>query len=259
MSEELIVERDGAVATLRFNRPDALNAFTPEMNVRLGELLRSLRDDETVSVLVLTGTGRAFSSGADLKALAEPGRLGRPADVGYERVRAAGLRTAEILEMRKPTIAAVNGIVAGFALGLAFACDILIAANSASFHVAFSRIGYIPDAGTSWLLTRLVGLQQAKLLFFTGDPIEAAEAMRIGLVTRVVADDDLRSTALDLARTIAARPKTAVRMGKALLDRANDVDFRTAVELEAQAQGILGTTQEHQEAVRAFAERKKRS
>ncbi|MGH7822249.1 MAG: enoyl-CoA hydratase/isomerase family protein, partial [Candidatus Binatia bacterium] len=185
------------------------------------------------------------------------GQLGRPPEVGYERVRAAGLRTEELMDLPKPTVAAVNGPVAGFALGLALACDVVLAAESARFAVTFSRIGFVPDAGVSWLLPRLVGLHRAKELFFAGEVVSAREAERIGLVNRVVADAALLDEARSLARTIAERPVAAIRMGKALLNRAAAADLRTAVELEASAQGILGTTKEHQDAVKAFAAKKK--
>jgi 2-(1,2-epoxy-1,2-dihydrophenyl)acetyl-CoA isomerase len=253
VSEELIVERDGGVVTVWFNRPESLNAFTPEMNVSLRDLLRQLGDDDDVRVLVLTGKGRAFSAGADLKSLGQPGQLERPAEVGYERVRAAGLRIEELMEFPRPTIAAVNGAVAGFACSLAFACDVILAGESARFGFTFSRIGYVPDAGVSYFLPRLVGLPRAKELFFTGDVITAAEADHIGLVNRVVPDPALMETVLALARKIAERPATALRMGKSLLNRAASADFRTAIELEAHAQGILGTTEEHKNAVREFA------
>jgi len=254
----IVVERDAAVAIVRFNRPERLNAFTPEMSQELFARLRELRDDEAVRVVVLTGTGRAFSSGADLEALAAPGRLGRSAEVGAERVRAAGLRAEELKDFPKPTIAAVNGVAAGFACGLAFACDVVLAAASARFAFAFAKIGYVPDGGLSWFLPRLVGVARAKELFFRAEPISAAEADRIGLVGRVVADDRLMPEALELARSLAERPQTALRMGKAILDRSLEKDFRAVVEEEAKAQGFLGTTEEHQQAVRAFVAKKKR-
>lgn len=257
MSDDLILERDGGVATVWFNRPDAMNAFTPGMNLELAALLRQLRDEESLRVLVLTGKGGAFSAGADLKSLGQAGNLGRPAAVGYERVRAAGLRIEELMDFPRPTIAAVNGAVAGFALSLAFACDVIVAAAGARFVFTFSRIGYVPDAGVSWFLPRLVGLPRAKELFFAGEPIGAAEADRIGLVNRVVPDGELIDATRELARKISERPPTALRMGKALLNRAASADFRSVVELEAHAQGILGTTEEHQQAVRAFTARKK--
>ncbi len=255
MANELLCERDGGVALVRFNRPEALNAFTPEMNLALADLVRALREDERVRVVVFTGEGKAFSSGADLKALAASGP--RSVEVGYQRVRAAGLRTGEILDFPKPTIAAVNGVVAGFACGLALACDVVLAAESARFGITFSKIGYVPDAGLSYLLPRLVGLPRAKELFFAGEVISATEADRIGLVNRVLPDDRLMETARALARTIAGRPSAAIRMGKALLNRAASADFGTAVELEAQAQGVLGTTEEHRAAVAAFVEKKR--
>jgi len=254
VGEDLLFERADGVATIRFNRPDRLNAFTPEMNLALAERLRQLRDDESVRVVILTGSGRAFSAGADLKALAASGQLGRSAEVGYERVKAAGRRIAELKEFPKPTIAAVNGVVAGFACSLAFACDIILAAESARFGITFSKIGYVPDGGVSYFLPRLVGLPRAKELYFCGEPISAREADRIGMVNRVVADDRLLEEALTLARTIAERPRAALCMGKAILDRSLGADYATVIELEAQAQAILGTTEEHQQAVRSFAE-----
>ena len=253
--EALVVSRDGGIVTIRFNRPDVLNAFNPEMNLRFAEILRDLRSDDALRVLVLTGTGRAFSAGADLNALGST--LGRAAEVGYERVRAAGLRIEELREFPRPTIAAVNGVVAGFALSLAFACDVVLAAESARFAFSFSKIGYVPDAAVSYFLPRLTGLPRAKELYFRGETIDAPEAARLGLASRVIADGELAAETERLARTIAARPPTALRMGKALLNRAAEADFRTVVELEAHAQGILGTSEEHKTAVREFT--KKRS
>lgn len=258
MTEGLAVERDGPIATIRFDRPQALNAFTPEMSVALATELRSLGNDPAVAVVILTGKGQAFSAGADLKSLAAPGRLGRSEEVGAERVRAAGRRIEELRELPKPTIAAVNGVVAGFALGLVFACDVAIAGASARFGVTFSRIGYVPDAGVSWFLPRLAGLSRAKELFFRGEVIDAPEAARLGLVSRVVPDERLRDETLSVAREIAARPATALRLGKTLLNRSAAADFATAIELEARAQGFLGTTAEHQSAVREFLTREKR-
>jgi len=254
----IVVESDGGVAVVRLNRPEQLNAFTPEMSLELFQRLRELRDDDRVRVVVVTGAGRAFSSGADLQALAAPDRLGRSAEVGAERVRAAGLRAEELKDFPKPTIAAVNGVAAGFACGLAFACDVVLAAESARFAFTFAKIGYVPDGGLCWFLPRLVGLPRAKELFFRGETISAVEADRIGLVNRVIADDRLMAEALELGRAIAERPQTALRMGKAILNRSLDVDFRAVVDEEAKAQGFLGTTDEHQRAVRSFVARKKR-
>ncbi len=251
------LERDGAVATLVFDRPEARNAFTPEMSLAFGARLRELREDESLRVLVLTGAGDAFSAGADLKALGSADRLGRPPEVGYERVRAAGLRTEDLMEFPRPTIAAVNGPVAGFALALALACDVVLAAERAKLAFSFSKIGYVPDAGLSWILPRLVGLSRAKELFFRGATIGAKEAAELGLVSRVVADDALAEETRTLAKEIAGRPATALRFGKAILNRAHEADFRTVVDEEAYAQGILGTTEEHKAAVRAFVEKKK--
>jgi len=256
VSEDLVLDRDGAVAIVTFNRPERLNAFTPEMNLALAELLRALRDDDTARVVILTGAGRAFSAGADLKALAASGE--RTAAVGYERVKAAGLRIGELMDFPKPTIAAVNGVVAGFACSLAFACDVILAADAARFAITFGNLGYVPDGGVSYFLPRLAGLPRAKELYFRGEPITAAEAERIALVNRVVAADRLMDEALDLARQIAERPPTALRMGKAILNRSLAADFRTVIELEAQAQGILGTTEEHRRAVRDFVARSRK-
>jgi 2-(1,2-epoxy-1,2-dihydrophenyl)acetyl-CoA isomerase len=254
--ETLLVDRRGPVATVRFNRPQQLNAFTPAMNLALADLVRGLRDDESVRVVIFTGAGRAFSAGADLKALAASG--GRSAEVGYERVKAAGLRIGELKDFPKPTIAAVNGVAAGFACGLAFACDIVLAAESARFAITFSKIGYVPDGGVSYFLPRLAGLPRAKELFFRAEPISAEEAVRSGLANRVVSDARLMEEASALAEEIARRPAAALRMGKAILNRSLAADYATVIELEAEAQGFLGTTEEHRQAVREFVERKRR-
>ena len=251
------VERDGAIATIVFDRPESRNAFTPEMSLAFGATLRELRDDESLRVLVLTGAGDAFSAGADLKAMGSAGRIGRPPEVGYERVRAAGLRTEDLLEFPKPTIAAVNGAAAGFAIALVLACDVVIAAERAKLAFGFSKIGYVPDAGLCWLLPRLVGAARAKEIFFRASTIGARDAAELGLVSRVVADAELAAETMKVAREIAERPPTALRFGKAILNHAHDAEFRAVVEQEAYAQGILGTTEEHQAAVRAFVEKKK--
>jgi 2-(1,2-epoxy-1,2-dihydrophenyl)acetyl-CoA isomerase len=255
-ADSLVLEHKGAVATVRFNRPERLNAFTPEMNLALADLVRRLRDDETVRVVVFTGNGRAFSAGADLKALAASG--GRSAEVGYERVKAAGLRIGELVDFPKPTIAAVNGVAAGFACGIAFACDVILADETARFVMSFSKIGYVPDGGVSYFLPRLVGLPRAKELFFRAEPVSAEEAVRIGLANRVIAGGRLMEEAMTLAEEIAGRPAAALRMGKAILNRSLGADYRTVIELEAEAQAVLGTTDEHHAAVRAFTERKGR-
>jgi len=247
------------VATITLNRPEALNALTPEMNDRLVELIETADRDESVRAVVLTGAGKAFSSGADLKLMGQGERLGRTALVGRERTLNGGRRVERILRREKPMIAAVNGVVAGMACGYVLACDFAIGAESARFVFSFIKVGFIPDCGNTFLLPRRIGLANAQRLCLTGEPVGSAKALRLGLLSEVVADDRLAARVGEVAAQIAAQPPHAVRLTRNLLERAAEADFRQAIEAEAIANGVLGETDDHKEAVRAFSEKRKPS
>lgn len=254
--DPILYEVGDGIATITLNRPDALNALTPAMNDRLPELIDRAEADETVRVLVLTGAGRAFSAGADVKTMAQPDRLGRTAVVGRERTLHGARVVQRMMHRQKPMIAAVNGAVAGMACAFVLACDFALASDGARFIFGFVKIGFVPDCGSTYLLPRRVGLANAQRIALTAEPVAAADALRLGLVTEVVPAADLAARARAVATQIAAHAPHAVRYARSLLERHAHADFRQAIEGEALAQGILGETADHQEAVRAFVEKR---
>ncbi|WAP57700.1 enoyl-CoA hydratase/isomerase family protein [Streptomyces sp. S465] len=246
---------DNGVSWITLNRPAAMNAITPDQRERLVSLLETASADPTVRAVVLTATGKGFCAGADLR--------GAPA--GQERVAgdvarlirggAQRLITA-VLDCEKPVIAAVNGTAAGLGAHLALACDLVLAAESAVFIEVFIRRGLVPDGGGAYLLPRLTGPQRAKELMFFGDTLPAAEAERLGLVNRIVPDDELAKTARAWAERLAAGPTRALALTKALVNASLEADRPAAFAAEAAAQEINMTTADAQEGVRAFLERR---
>src|SRR6266508_396087 len=200
--EQLIVDRDGPVVTVRLNNAARLNALSPTMTAELLDALTKLGDDDEIRAIVLTGEGRGFSAGADLSALQEPYLKGERPKLsvflrdGYNRL------IPLLAEAPKPVIAAVNGVVAGAGVSLALACDIRIASEEASFSMAFVRIGLIPDAGATWLLPRAVGLPRALELALLSEKVDARRALELGLVNRTVPGELLPDEARDLARRL---------------------------------------------------------
>jgi len=240
------------VLTLTLNRPDALNSFTIELKEALLAGLKDAARDRQVRALIVTGAGRAFSAGQDLKERQGPG----VADLGTE------LRTRYnpiILTMRrleKPIVGAINGVAAGAGCSVALACDIRVASDKASFMQAFGRVGLVPDTGSSWFLPRLVGYARAAEMVFTADPIDAPTAERIGLVNRVVAADRLLEEAMTLANRLAEAAPLALALAKRGLNRALDTGLEEALEFEAQLQTIAGRSADHAEGVAAFVEKR---
>jgi 2-(1,2-epoxy-1,2-dihydrophenyl)acetyl-CoA isomerase len=241
-----------SVLTLTLNRPDALNSFTVEMKEELLTALKEAGRDKSVRVVILTGAGRAFSAGQDLKERQAPG----VADLGTE------LRTRYnpiILAMRrleKPIIGAVNGVAAGAGISVAMACDIVIASESASFIEAFGRVGLVPDTGSTWFLPRLVGYGRAAEMIFTAGPVDAATAERVGLVNRVVPGEQLMDEARALAAKLAAASPMALALAKRGLNRALESGLEKALEYEAQLQAVAGRSKDHAEGVAAFVEKR---
>ncbi|MGH7789859.1 MAG: enoyl-CoA hydratase/isomerase family protein [Candidatus Binatia bacterium] len=257
MSDEHILyeARDG-IATITFNRPAAMNALLPEMNDRLPALVSRAEADEAVRVIVLTGAGKAFSAGADIKMMGRADRLGRSALVGRARALHGAQVVERLLRREKPMLAAVNGVAAGMACSFVLACDFALAAETARFAFSFAKVGFIPDSGCTYLLPRRIGLANAQRLCLTAEPVAAAEALRLGLVSEVVSGDQLAARASAVAAQIAALSPHAVRTARSLLERGAASDFHQATEAEALAQGVLGETADHQEAVRAFMEKR---
>ncbi|MFE5816639.1 enoyl-CoA hydratase/isomerase family protein [Streptomyces sp. NPDC056479] len=246
---------DNQVRRITLNRPDALNAITPDQRERVIQLLADASADPDVRAVVITGTGRGFCAGADLRGTSTsgervPGDVARTIRLGAQRLIAA------VLDCEKPVIAAVNGTAAGLGAHLAFACDLVLAAESARFIEAFVRRGLVPDGGGAHLLPRLIGPQRAKELMFLGDALSAADAERLGLVNRVVPDSELDKTAREWAERLAAGPTRALALTKQLVNASLDTDRATAFAAEAAAQEINMTTEDAQDGVRSFVERR---
>ncbi len=252
--EQIMVSRDGAVLTITLNRPSRLNAITMRLWDELEQVARAAAQDPAVRWVILTGAGeRGFCAGRDLDEAQFSD--GRP----FTRERLDEMQRSVIpslVGMPKPVLAAVNGVAAGAGLALALAADVRIASETARFTVAFLKVGFVPDAGTAWLLPRAVGYARALELCATSEVIDAAEALRIGLVNRVVPAALLREAAATLAQRIATLPPLAVGATKALLQQAMQDGLERALELETAAQLRMMATHDHQEGMAAFRERR---
>jgi len=252
VTDGLRVEADGAVATITFDRPDALNALTIPIKVALLDALRSIGEDRSIRAVILTGAGRAFCAGQDLAERDDPDAP--PLDVELRERYNPIVRAIRALD--QPVIAAVNGVAAGAGASLAFACDLRIASADARFVLAFGRIGLVPDSGATWFLPRLVGAARAAEIALVGDPIDADEALRIGLVDRVVPPDTLMAEARAMADRLAAGAPRALAMTKHALQRSWSIDLDAALEDEARLQGEAGATSDHAEGLAAFREKR---
>ena len=255
-SDLLEVVKDG-VAVLTLNRPERLNAMSRPMLDALLEALPRLADDPAVGAVVLTGAGRGFCAGGDVKAMAEGQELG--GDTLEEKAQALRGRmevSRWLHELPKPTIAMVRGAAAGAGLSLAMACDLRIAGDSARFGTAFARVGYSGDFGGSFFLTQLVGTAKARELYLTADLVDAQQALALGLVNRVVPDARLEEETLALAGRIARGPRIAYRYMKRNLNAAESGTLKDLLDLEAWHHTRCGMTEDHREAARAFVEKR---
>jgi 2-(1,2-epoxy-1,2-dihydrophenyl)acetyl-CoA isomerase len=245
---------DGAVATLTLDRPATLNSLDVATKVALLEALETARDDHGVRAVVLTGAGRAFCVGQDLREHAE--LLERAEGAVEDTVRTHFNPIALTLAtMPKPVVAAVNGVAAGAGASFALAADFRLAAESASFLLAFAQVGLAADSGASWTLQRLVGAARATALLMLAEPVPAAAALEMGLVNAVVAGDALPGAAADLAARLAAGPTAAYAAIKDELAYASTAGLAAALEREAQLQAGCGRTQDHRSATAAFVAR----
>lgn len=249
----LRVERDGAVTVLTLNRPDVLNAFDEHLTEALNGSLADCAADAAIRVVVITGAGRAFSSGQDLDDRLAMIEKSGDLQLGDELRQRYHPAIAAIRQMRKPVIAAVNGVAAGAALGLAIACDIRVAASSATFRPAWGRIGLVPDAGSAFFLPRLIGWGRALDMVLVGDPVTADEALRIGLVTRVWPDAEFAAKWRELAQTLAHGATEAFALTKEGLNAAMARGFAEFLDHEAELQDRAGRTHDYAEGVRAFS------
>ncbi len=246
----------GGVSRITLNRPEAMNAVTWAQRDRIIDLLAEASADPAVRAVVLTATGRGFCAGADLRATPAPARERAPGDVARTIRLGAQRLIAAVLDCEKPVIAAVNGTAAGIGAHLAFACDLVLAADTATFVEVFVRRGLVPDGGGAYLLPRLVGPQRAKELMFFGDALPAADAERLGLVNRTVPAGELAALTEEWAGRLAQGPTRAVALAKQLVNASLDGDRATAFAAEAAAQEINMTTRDADEGVASFVERR---
>ena len=270
-TDELLAELDHGVAVITLNRPESRNALSDKLSPALRELLPKLAADPAVRCVMITGAGTAFCAGGDVKGMAgkggqkrdetsstPPRPTPRTVDEAIEdlRVRQVAM-TGALYDLPKPTLAALPGAAAGAGLSIALACDLRIAAESAFITTGFANIGLAGDYGASFFLTQLVGTAKARELFFSADRVDARTCEQLGIVNRVVPDDQLREKALEWARQLAAGPTVAYRYMKANLDRALRNDLHTCLAFEAE--GIVATarTEDHREAVKAFMEKRR--
>lgn len=257
-SKHILVERQDRIVTITLNRPDKLNAFVNDMVLQLRDAILEADRDPDTRVIILTGAGRAFSSGADVDAFRaafeESKRVGyQVTSIDQQQLEGFAIRMRQVT---KPILAAVNGAAVGFGFTLALACDIRIASEQARFGAIFLRVGLTPEFGGSYNLTRLVGIAKACELVFTARIVDAQEAKEIGLVNTVVPHDQLMAATLEMARSIAAMPPLAVRLAKGNLYNGLDAHLATQIHQELMANRICRDSQDYAEGVTAFLEKR---
>jgi 2-(1,2-epoxy-1,2-dihydrophenyl)acetyl-CoA isomerase len=238
------------VATITLARPESLNALNATMRAELLAALKAAGRDEAVRAVILTGEGRAFCSGADLR--------GGSGEREFRRVltREYNPLIAAIRDLPKPVIAAVNGAAAGAGMALALACDLVYAADDARLILAFGRIGLVPDSGVTRTLVRALGRHRAAALIFGGEPLGAAEGLAAGLVTAVVPASDLAEAAHAAAARLAAAPTRAIGLAKRSINHAEDAPLAESLAMEAALQELAGRSEDHAEGIAAFAEKR---
>ncbi|SEC76869.1 enoyl-CoA hydratase/isomerase family protein [Streptomyces sp. TLI_105] len=247
---------ENGVSWITLNRPEAMNALTWDQRERIIALLAEASAAPDVRCVVVTATGRGFCAGADLRGAPSASGERVAGDVARMIRQGAQRFIAAVMDCEKPVIAAVNGTAAGIGAHLAFACDLVLAAESARFIEVFVRRGLVPDGGGAYLLPRLIGPQRTKELMFFGDAVPAAEAHAMGLVNRVVPSEALEKTAREWAERLAQGPTRALALTKQLVNASLDVDRSVAFTAEATAQELNMTTRDAQEGVASFVERR---
>lgn len=249
MSDYVLRERHGATLVIRLNRPERRNAFDLEVRQGIAEAVYEARDDDTVRAVIITGTGDVFCAGGDLKSLSE---AKRPMFKDRDRIRRLHPWFRELVNLEKPVIAAVNGPAFGAGFNLALACDFIIGTPKTRFCAVFGRIGLVPDLGGFFLLPRILGLQRAKDLVFSAREVDAEEALRLGILFRIVEQESLMHEALALAERYHHASTEALGIAKNILNRSFNLDQDTLAELEASAQALALHTAYHDEAVANF-------
>lgn len=259
--ETLILKKEDHIARLTLNRPQSLNAMNVKMFDEIVVALENISQDKDIRVLVLTGAGKAFCAGADVKSGNMSGE-GIPPGSSAEFMRQHLLKkllapVRMLFNMEMPTIAMINGVTCGGGFDWALACDMRVGSENARFMVAYTRVGLFPDGGGTWLMPRVIGLAKSFEMVYTGDFVEAAEAYRVGILNKLVPATELEKETMALAQKIAANPPLALRLAKLQMHKALLWDMETAFEVEAGFVPIVMTSKDHKEAVSSFAEKRK--
>ena len=254
--KDLILEKDGHIAVITLNRPEKMNAIGPDLRESFRAAMKAVEDDDDLRVLIITGAGRGFCSGADVGVQAARAS-GELQDTGRKELLAlVGDFILAFENLNKPVIAAINGVAAGVGLTVTLACDIRMASADARFAAIWVKRGLIPDGGATFLLPQVVGMDNALRLSYTGDIIDAREAERINLVTSVVPAEELMDQAKDLARQIAAMPPITVGVIKKIMWEEIRTNMKKALFYESYGQNLCRETQDQKEAVKAFMEKR---
>jgi len=252
----LLVENKDAVRIITLNRPDKLNAFNDEITFKLQDALKEAEKDAGTRAIIITGAGRGFCAGQDLASRSINFEAGQRVSLGDSIRRRYNPVIIRIRRMEKPIIAAVNGVAAGAGASLALACDFRIAADTVSFIQSFTKVGLIPDSGSTFFLPRLIGFTKAMELIFTADKLPAKEALELGLVNKVVPQDQLMTETLEFAERLARGPTKAFGLTKRAVNRAIFPDLEELLDYEASLQEIAGRSDDFEEGVKAFIEKR---
>ncbi len=252
VEQHVMVHVHDGVGLIQLNRPEKMNAIGALTREQLGDAIKQVERDDAVRVVVLTGSGRAFCSGADVTEMVQDGGMRTPEDVGNVLRNEYMPMLTRLRTMPKPVIAAMNGPAVGIGASYALACDIRIATPEAYILEAFINIGLAPDGGVSWLLPRLVGTGVAYEMFFTGKPLSAADAHRLGVINRLVPADKLEAEVRELAALIASQPRQALAGAKRAVVHALESSYEEALEFESYLQEAQAASVEFSEGVNAF-------
>ncbi|PLT34405.1 enoyl-CoA hydratase/isomerase family protein [Bacillus sp. V5-8f] len=250
--EDLLVAVEGAIMNLTLNRPDSLNAFSPDMILGLQEAIKEAESNPDIRVIVLSGAGRSFSAGGDVKTMGQSS-----ATQVYDHIGRLNQLILAMKETEVPIIAAVHGFAAGAGFNLALACDLIIAAEDSKFALSFSQVGLISDGGGSYFVPRLIGPHLAKQFFFSAEPVSAKRLYELGVINHLAPLESLQQEVLSLASRLAQGPTKAYGMIKKLVNHSFTSSLEEILEQERITQTMMVTTSDHQEGIAAFKEKRK--
>ncbi len=250
----LLIERKDGVAIITLNRPDKLNSFNDELTFKLQDALKEVEKDDSVRSIIITGAGRGFCAGQDLQS--RKFGEGEHLSLGDSIRRRYNPIVIKMRRLEKPIIAAVNGVAAGAGMSLALACDFRVVADSASFIQSFTKVGLVPDSGSTFVLPRMIGPTKALELMYSAERLSAQSAFELGLINKLVSKEKVLSEAIEFAATLAKGPSKAFGLTKRALNKAIFPDLEELLEYEAQLQEIAGRSHDFEEGVKAFIEKR---